>query len=182
MTVLVIGASGSGKSEYAEQYAVQLGQYENDQANTTKPNRNLIYIATMEPYDAESDERIKRHRNLRKGKCFHTLECHTHLEEVKLGEADTVLLECISNLTANEMYGLSGRKKQVAKTIVMGIKQLAEMAKHVVIVTNNVFEDGMDYDEATTRYLKNMAEINEQAARLADHVIEVVHGIPIQLK
>ena len=41
----------------------------------------------------------------------------------------------------------------------------------MVVVTNNVFEDGIIYDE-TTMYIKAMGIINEKLAAMADKVLE----------
>ena len=88
MLELVTGGSGSGKSAYAES---RICEY-NRQA--PKP---LFYIATMFPYGEETEKKIERHRMLRKGKGFETLEWYTglklHLEEGSLQGSD-VLLEC----------------------------------------------------------------------------------------
>ena len=37
-----------------------------------------------------------------------------------------------------------------------GILHLAENSRHLVIVGNNVFEDGMEYDRMTMEYLEQM--------------------------
>ena len=34
-----------------------------------------IYIATMYPFDEESRKRVQRHRKMRQGKGFETVEC-----------------------------------------------------------------------------------------------------------
>jgi adenosylcobinamide kinase/adenosylcobinamide-phosphate guanylyltransferase len=52
----------------------------------------------------------------------------------------------------------------------------------MVIVSNNVFEDGQIYDEATMEYIKAMGEINTKLALMSDKVVEVVVGIPIIIK
>jgi adenosylcobinamide kinase/adenosylcobinamide-phosphate guanylyltransferase len=70
----------------------------------------------------------------------------------------------------------------VAEKIISEIKQLNEGVGHLVIVTNNVFEDGIIYDETTMKYIGAMGSINEKLAHLADKVIEVVVGIPIIVK
>lgn len=142
----------------------------------------MIYIATMEPYDEESYARIEKHQNMRKGKGFETLEQYTHLEDVQIPEGCTVLLECMSNLVANEMFSDAGRKEETVSVIEKGIEKLSRQAKHVVIVTNQVFSDGIAYDEGTDAYLRVMAKVNCRAAALADMVCEVVHGIPIFVK
>ena len=51
-----------------------------------------------------------------------------------------------------------------------------------MIVTNNVFEDGVSDDAVTTEYLRALGSINAALAHLADRVAEVVVGIPVELK
>ena len=170
MVILVIGGSGSGKSEYAESRCMQFCQGEK------------LYIATMEPYGKEGQARIARHHRLRQGKGFDTLECYTHLEEAAVPAGKTVLLECMSNLTANELFSPTGRKEAAAEVIGEGVRRLIRLAGHTVIVTNEVFSDGMTYDAETEHYRAVMAQVNRDIARLADEVIEVVHGIPVFVK
>ena len=54
--------------------------------------------------------------------------------------------------------------------------------KDFIIVTNNVFEDGIVYDETTMNYIKTLGCINQELAKMADIIIEVVVGIPIIVK
>lgn len=72
MIVLVIGGSGSGKSEFAENICMEL------------PAEEKRYIATMQAFDEESRARIAKHRKARSGKGFETIEQGTHLETVCL--------------------------------------------------------------------------------------------------
>ena len=51
-----------------------------------------------------------------------------------------------------------------------------------MIVTNNVFEDGINYDATTMEYIRAMGSINEKLALMADEVVEVVVGIPLTIK
>lgn len=167
---MVIGGSGSGKSEYAESRCVQFG------------SEKKLYIATMEPFGAEGAARIERHRKLRQGKGFETLECYTHLEEAEIPQSGTILLECMSNLAANEMFSPQGRPEQMESLILQGVSRLRERAEHVVIVTNEVFSDGIVYDPMTMEYIRHLGVINQRIAQMADEVYEVVHGIPICIK
>ena len=93
-----------------------------------------------------------------------------------------MLLECVSNLAANEMYSPSGRKEHTGDWILKGIRNLCRQAEHVVVVTNQVFSDGIEYDRGTMEYLQVLGEINRQIAQMADQVYEVIHGIPLTLK
>lgn len=215
MITLIMGGSGSGKSAYAEDYAL------------TQAGKSLkYYIATMQIYDAEGQRKVERHRKLRAGKGFITIEQPTDIAEAGLqivtvqqsecrqkmnmvkvsGAADeveekrsasiagdereetqnasTALLECMSNLVANEMF--SGEQMPdvdtVVEEIVQGIASLTSQLSHLVIVSNNVFEDGIEYDETTLRYIEALGRINTRLAEMADHVVEVVVGIPVIIK
>ena len=66
--------------------------------------------------------------------------------------------------------------------IIAGVHKLQEHLEHLVIVTNNVFEDGVCYDDSTMEYIRTMGEINIALANEADQVIEVVVGIPVTVK
>lgn len=196
MMVLVVGGSGSGKSSYAEKVTVSLAQ-ESVKEITKSENASLsdfklniakkYYLATMQVFDDEGRKKVERHRNLRSGKGFFTIEQPTRisgaLEKMEDGDR-TVLLECISNLTANEMF--SEKKTmteiQVTENVIRDIKMLKEQTNHLVVVSNNIFEDGITYDETTTKYIRAMGKINQKLAALADRVVEVVAGIPVTLK
>lgn len=167
MLVVVTGGSGSGKSEYAENIAVSFG------------SEPLIYIATMLPFGAESEKKIQRHRKMRETKRFQTLECFTNLSEITLTDKPIVLLECMSNLLANEMFLETGAKEHSVDQIVSGVMHLIQQAEHVIIVTNEIFSDGICYDEESLKYMKYLGSINTKLADMADQVIEVVYSIPV---
>ena len=167
MMILVTGGSGSGKSAFAEDCIVAFG------------NARRIYIATMYPFDEESRKRVKRHQAMRQGKGFDTLECYTGLKHADVSGYHTVLLECMSNLTANEMYQEKGSGDHCVEEILAGIRHVKEQCRNLIIVTNEIFSDGMDYDEETRRYQKYLGEINVRMASMADLVAEVVYSIPL---
>lgn len=176
MMTLIIGGSGSGKSAYAEDYISSLSE-----------EKKKYYIAAMQVCDAESEKKVERHRMLRSGKGFYTIEQPRGIQEAaeKMEEGErTALLECISNLTANEMFAkeVPEPEEAVAERIIDGITSLDKKLTHLVIVSNNVFEDGKVYDKATMAYIRAMGRINEKLAEMADEVIEVVAGIPVAVK
>ncbi len=172
MFILVTGGSGSGKSAYAEQRVLDLGE------------ADRIYIATMICYDEESRRRVERHRKMRAGKGFRTLECPTGLLQADIrGENDgrpvTALLECMSNLTANEMFDPSGSGEDAQQAICAGIDRLLEEVDHLVVVTNEIFSDGITYPEETRNYQELLGRVNCYMASRADETVEVVYGIPV---
>ncbi len=167
---VITGGSGSGKSAYAEQCVLDLGP------------AHRIYIATMFPFDEECEKRIERHRNMRKEKQFTTVECYTGLKEADIPQDSVVLLECMSNLTANEMYQEGGAGEHTVEEILEGIRCLLGKTRHLLVVTNEIFSDGMEYDPDTRRYQSYLGQINSEMGRMADRVTEVVYGIPITVK
>lgn len=167
MLVVVTGGSGSGKSAFAEETVLSLGE------------ARRIYIATMQAFDEESHRRIRRHRRMRAGKGFETVERYTALDELILPKDCVILLECMSNLVANEMFREDGFHSEVAEKITEGVKNLLSQAKHVVIVTNEIFSDGILYEGESEQYKKELGKINQNLAGMADDVVEVVYGIPV---
>ena len=189
MLHIVYGGSASGKSSYAESFAMSL-----------QGEGRLLYIATMYPYkwntteiDPETMQRIERHRAMRADKGFDTVECYRHVEHIVAKRQDVLLLECMSNLLANELYlepdsnagsDMAETMSPVSTKIVQALIDLSTRVQELVIVTNDVFSDGgsLTYDESTREYVKNLAEINCALAREAATVTEVVCGIPVIVK
>ena len=176
MIYLVTGGSGSGKSAYAESL---LSEFENI--------RSRYYIATMQVYGEEGKKRVERDRRLRAGKGFITSEQTVQIEQAlkKFKDSDKMsyaaLVECVSNLTANEMFDENGQRSEdeVVRRVVSGLKVLSQSVRELVIVTNNVFDDGITYDESTMAYIRALARINIELAAWADEVTEVVAGCPV---
>lgn len=176
MFYLVTGGSGSGKSEYAENLLLSLGL------------RRRIYVATMIPWDEECRNRIARHRRMRALKGFETVEQYRDLDMVRIDDAGgdewaapAVLLECLANLTANELYN-SEKNDRILQKLFNGVLSLKDQCTDLVAVTNEVFSDGICYDPETREYQRILGALNRKLAAEADRVIEVVYGIPIILK
>lgn len=208
MITLITGGSGSGKSAYAEKYICH--------ASNEKGFKEKYYIATMQVFDDEGQRKIDRHRRLRAGKGFITIEQPRDIKDAVsklqsencLKTGRSALLECMSNLVANEMFPPvdasdtkeAGGKKEpldepenmrdyentlisrVSKKVLKDVSILSENVAELVIVTNNVFEDGVCYDESTMNYIKAMGTVNRGLAAMAESVVEVVAGIPVEVK
>ena len=170
MMILVTGGSGSGKSAFAEDCVVSFGK------------TDRIYIATMYPFDEESRKRVQRHRKMRQGKGFETVECYTGLDKIRLPENCTVLLECMSNLVANEMFQEEGAHENTVEAVLQGVRHIREQAGNLVIVTNEIFSEAADYQGETELYQEYLGQINQKIAEIADQVVEVVYGIPVYHK
>ena len=123
MFTLVVGGAASGKSEYAEQLILRAGALPR------------YYVATMEPFGAEARARIARHRVLRAQKRFETIECPVGLSRVLLPARGAALLECLSNLAANELYspaGAGGEQAALA-AVVDGVESLRRPMREIPV-------------------------------------------------
>ncbi|MBR1863948.1 MAG: bifunctional adenosylcobinamide kinase/adenosylcobinamide-phosphate guanylyltransferase [Ruminococcus sp.] len=168
MIRLVAGGSKSGKSAYGERLLESFkGQ--------------KVYIATMEPYGEDAERAIERHRAMRAGKGFVTLERYRDIGGAQIPEGAGVLIECMGNLLANEMFTEDGICCPTEK-ILSGIEELSRRAGELIIVTNLLDGDGRTYGEGTELYIRYMGEMNRRLGAMAQSVTECVFGIPIAVK
>lgn len=170
MITLVTGASSSGKSHIAETIAVN------------QRCENLYYIATMHTWDKEAELKVIRHQKMRADKGFVTIEKYVDIASITLLSHSTLLIECMSNLLANEMYDDDGAKELAHTKIIEDISYLNKIAENIIIVTNEIFSDGNKYDEWCTEYITKLGYINCELGKVSDVVIESVVGIPIYYK
>ena len=176
MVELIIGGAASGKSEYAEKEALR---YE-------KP---CYYLATMrygaDDGDGRGAERIARHRSRREGLGFTTIEQSVDIgeisEEIRGG---CVLLECLTNLAANELFTEDGVRyeDEVYMKLVSDISALADAAGSLVIVSGDVHRDGIVYGRETESYRELLARLNAWCAQRSDQVYEVIYGCPKRIR
>lgn len=165
MMILVVGKPDSGKSVRAETLALELAR-----------DGKKIYLATMEPFGEAGQQRIEKHRRLRAGKGFVTVEKPLALKELGSElQGSVCLLECVSNLVGNEMHA-PGREgwdpRQVADLVIDEVRWLASQAKELVAVTNE-FGPEEGFDEDTRKYVEITSLVNSGLEELAAEVIRV---------
>ena len=170
MRILITGGASSGKSTYAEALARGL----------CAPR---YYIATMRPYGEEGLAKIRRHRAGRADKGFITIERDTNVASLSLPARGTALLECMCNLTANEMFDENTfAMRDPYDDIMAGVRALEAQCAHLIVVTNEIGCAGCAYDEPTKRYIDVLGRLNQALAARFDSVCELVCGIPVTLK
>ena len=175
--ILILGGSGCGKSAYAEKRIMKLAV----------GKETVYYLATMQVYGDEARKKVARHIELRKDKGMLTIEktrdVKDAIPQMEQGPR-AVLLEDLGNLVANEMFTETKNYDAdfVTKKVCEHIRLLNASVEHLVIVSNNVFEDGISYEEGTRRYITALGRIHQELARLSDEVVEVVVGIPCHIK
>ncbi len=173
MLVLITGGVRSGKSFFAEKLAHAMSD-------------NKTYIATAVPYDEEMKNRILHHKNSRKDSGFVTIEQPYNIEEAvkNIDEKSTVLLECLGTLITNEL--LKQKKdtsdNDIYKKIYDGIFKINEKVQNLIVVSNEVFSEGKEYDEITEKFLDIMAKTHYGIAKHADIIVECVYGLTVIIK
>ena len=178
MLLFISGGVRSGKSTLGEQLVHELAT--DDQ----------IYLATSKTYDEEMELRIQKHQKNRAKKGFTTIEKSENIGEIipNLKKTDTVLMDCLGTLVANEMfYDYSIKyddklKNKVIEKIYSDIVKINEAVSNLIVISNEIFSSGITYDEATEYYIEVIGQLHIKLAAIADKAIECVFGCNIDHK
>lgn len=185
--ILIFGGTSSGKSAYAETLACKL-------------SRKKIYLATMCPYGEEGRKKVENHREMRKEKGFITVERENSLGEgefiSELGSIfkkdsvskkyqGVILIECLGNLLANEMFSNGeylDELEPVIDKIDQALRVLDDTFEEIILVSSDVFSFVENYEKESMDYIKCLGKLHQKISVYANQVIEVVYSIPIQVK
>lgn len=164
--ILIYGGIASGKSEYAENLAVELGG-------------KRVYLATMEIQNEYDMLRIKKHRKMRSQKEFRTIECCRDIHTVKIAADEIVLLECLSSLVAAEMFRPEGRKAsgEVVKKLYHDIISLDASCRELIIVGNDISQEKDSYNREVEEYISSLTLLQSSLIKAAKESREIVCGL-----
>ena len=170
--ILIFGEASSGKSCYAESRLSELS------------GSPKIYVATSEVYDAEMMRRVEIHQAMRAGKGFLTIEKTRDLGAAKIPAGSSLMIESLTAWTANEMFTAEGVNDSghVVGKILADLSLIRERVNDVVIVADDIFSDGEEYDSLTENYVRTLAELLMKIAALADEVTEIFAGLNVCYK
>jgi len=174
--ILVTGGSRSGKSSWAQKTAESIS-----------PRR--VFIATCPVIDDEMRERIRKHREAREERNWHTIEesldiagaidsCHDY---------PVALIDCLTLWINNLMYRAEKDSAVITETdIVMECRRVIDAAKRrpgaVLFVTNEVGM-GIIPENAQARLYRDLAgRCNQVIAEASDRVVFMVSGLPMEIK
>ena len=179
--MLITGGARSGKSAFAESFL--------------HAEAHVVYLATARVTDDEMQERIAHHQQSRPT-AWTTVEQTYTLHQVSESalQPPVILLDCVSVLTSNIMFDLSGEherippalQQQVEETVVGELERLISAVKNrrgtLVMVTNEVGDAIVPENHIARVYRDILGRVNQRAAVLCDSVYLVTCGIPLQLK
>lgn len=162
--LLISGGNGSGKSRFAEALIAQ----------TTGPR---CYIATMQPRTEDNHRRIAKHIAQREGMGFITLEKPTKVGAAPVTMESVVLLEDVSNLLGNTIFGSGGTMEDALQDILA----LQKRCSLLVAVTISGLSTA-DYDGETAAYIADMNTLNQRLFALSDAAVTMENYTPVWVK
>ena len=173
MFIFIAGMTRSCKSQYAELRAAELGK-----------NSPKIYVATAEIFDDDLEmlARVESHKARRKGMGFRTIERYRDLGVLEIPENACVLIESLTVWTANEMFRGGNVNHSAVEKVYNDFMSIYSRVKDILLVSDDVFSDGMEYDPLTEEYMRILGGLHVKLAAAADEVIEVVSGLPVFYK
>jgi adenosylcobinamide kinase/adenosylcobinamide-phosphate guanylyltransferase len=167
--ILVTGAARSGKSQYAERRASEIGE-------------RRLYLATAEAKDEEMAERIAEHRK-RRGRDWTTIEQPLELAEAiaaQRGRIDCVVVDCLTLWISNLLMARDA--KHAMEKVEELIQALPTLDFSIVFVTNEVGW-GIVPDNPLARKFRDLTGwTNQRIAQVADEVVLMVAGVPLTVK
>ena len=198
--ILILGGVRSGKSSFAQQMAKGLGG-------------KVLFVATGQPLDEEMASRIAEHKRIRP-KNWRTLEIDVRVGQKlnrQIGDAEIVLLDCLSLLVSNvilnpslplslqakrsnllalradsvknlEKIDFAKAEKQVLDEIEKLTKCIDKHEGIFIVVSNEVGLGLVPENKLGRIYRDLLGKANQLLAQHADEVYFMASGIPVKIK
>jgi adenosylcobinamide kinase/adenosylcobinamide-phosphate guanylyltransferase len=167
MIVLVTGGARSGKSRYAQQRAKHL-------------TNNPVYVATARVWDDDFKARITRHQQER-GTEWRNYETEKYISALSL-EGKIVVIDCVTLWLTNFFVDHQQNIDNALQEFQREINKLAVQQATFIIITNEIGM-GLHADtEVGRKFVDLQGWANQYIASIAEEVIFMVSGIPLQVK
>lgn len=170
--ILVTGGARSGKSDFAQNLALELG------------GDDVVFVATAEPGDEEMRRRIAAHRQSRPT-AWRTVEAPRRIgEAIENGEAARVIVvDCLTLLVSNVLLADDHHAEFAVQEEVRGLMDATRaITATVIVVTNEVGLGIVPADRLTRHYRDLLGRANAMLAQRAEQVYLLISGLPIELK
>jgi adenosylcobinamide kinase/adenosylcobinamide-phosphate guanylyltransferase len=179
--ILLLGGARSGKSHYAQTYALN---------NAEK----VLFVATATAGDVDMRSRIEKHKKDRPAE-WSTLEAVNHVGkeiEATIDGEELVIVDCITLLVNNlfskysedqfETLEDSALEKEVNSEISELIKSMNKIEASFILVSNEVGLGIVPDNRLGRLYRDLLGRANQMLAQSADEVYLLVAGIPLRVK
>jgi len=187
--ILVSGGVSSGKSDFAEELTSNL--------QNIRGADKCLYIATSQVYDAEMEEKVKKHQISRKKRGWDSLEIYKNIDSVILAQDfgyGVVILDCITmmitslifdgdiNFDAIDQECCRVKSEMVVSEVDNLIMSARDRDIDLVLVTNEVGLGGVSPNRLTRFYSQLVGRVNQTIAKKADDVYLVISSIGVKIK
>jgi len=174
--ILVTGGGRSGKSAWAQKTAESI-------------SGRRVFIATCPVIDDEMSERIRKHREARDKRDWHTIEEPLDIACALDSSHDfsAALVDCLTLWINNLMYRAEKENTSLTETdVALQCRRIVEAAKRhpgtVLFVTNEVGM-GIIPENAQARLYRDLAgRCNQVIAQAGDSVVLMVSGLPVIIR
>lgn len=174
--VLVTGGSRSGKSDYARRRAEELAG-------------PRAFVATCTPVDAETAERIRRHRVARDPDQWKTIEEPVDVAHAlaDASESNVVLIDCLTLWINNLMYqaeleGTAFHEDDVTLACERLLSACDQFHGTIFMVTNEVGMAIVPDNPMSRLYRDLVGRCNQIMAAASDEVVLLVCGVSLTIK
>ncbi len=176
MKTLILGGVRSGKSRYAEKFAIQSAQ---------ESNSELIYIATSFPQDEEMQQRVDEHQQQRElsGENWITVEETLHLADVlakNAKDSTTILVDCLTLWMTNLLCHKDSDLLKIETEKLLSV--LPSLKGNIIFVSNETGLGIVPMEKLTRQFVDAMGLFHQDLAACCEQVSFVIAGLPHFLK
>jgi adenosylcobinamide kinase / adenosylcobinamide-phosphate guanylyltransferase len=165
--VFITGGARSGKSRYAQELALQLGDAP-------------VYVATARHWDDDFEKRIQRHRNDRDER-WTSIEEEKYISRLPL-TGKVVVVDCVTLWLTNFFVDTKQDIEACLTECRQEIDALDTNGTTYIIISNELGM-GMHADTETGRKFTDLQGwMNQYIAQKAGKVVFMVSGIPLFIK
>lgn len=167
---LILGGARSGKSNYAENLAIQ-------------SNKKLVYIATATVHDDEMRLRVNQHKKDRESQQWISIEEPLSLAQAlqENATAETVVLVDCLTMWLNNLLADSDKTRLQAELSNL-LNCLENLQGEVIFVSNEVGMGIVPMGELTRQFVDESGRLHQQLAQRVDTVVLMVAGLPLFIK
>jgi adenosylcobinamide kinase/adenosylcobinamide-phosphate guanylyltransferase len=169
MRSLILGGARSGKSALAETLATESG-------------KEVVYIATAEPRDAEMAVRIEHHR-ARRIAGWTTVEAPRELAASLQRHAAAqrcVLVDCLTLWVSNLLFDEGEAVWQDERARLLDV--LPQLPGEILLVSNEVGLGVVPMGAISRRFVDESGRLHQALGGLCERVLFVAAGLPMTLK
>lgn len=172
--ILITGGVRAGKSDYAQRLGQKLG------------GDAVTFIATARVEDEDMRFRIARHRAERPTG-WTTVESPLKVQvAVREAATEVILLDCLTMFCSNIMLAGSSGHEAMVDAVDQAVGELLvaidERKGKMIVVTNEVGWGVVPASDLGRWFRDALGLANQRLAAMADEVVLLVSGIPVQVK